>query len=132
LLSPILERVPRMVRDDQVDGRVLGRLRAILAAIAALLLALAPVQRAETVRHAHAQFALSGAEDASLVAPERASWKRYHAASLDADPAVAPASGSAASPDGVSRLAATVAATTAVGATWPDLPPARGPPAPVA
>jgi hypothetical protein len=121
-----------MVRDDQVESSVFGRLRAVLAALAALLLAIAPVQRAETVRHVHAQFALSGAEDAALVPPERSSWKRQHAAGLDADPAINPASGSAASPGGVSRLAATVAATKAVGAAWPDLPPARGPPAPVA
>jgi hypothetical protein len=131
-MRAVLERVPRMVRDNQVESSVFGRLRAVLAALAALLLAVGPVQRAETVRHVHAQFALSGAEDAVLVAPERASWKRQHAAALDADPAIIPASVSAASPNGVSQLAASVFAVDAVGAALPDLPPARGPPAPVA
>jgi FtsP/CotA-like multicopper oxidase with cupredoxin domain len=127
-----MQQGPRVVRNDQVECRGFGRLRAMLVALAALILAVLPAQRADNLLEVHVQSALPGAPDASVAGFEKAPAKRLHAAVLDGDPGTVAGPDISVRPDHVSRLARSHAAWVPQHQLSPDLPPARGPPAPVA
>jgi hypothetical protein len=110
------------------------RLRAVLAALTSLLLALSlgPGQGAQDLREAAAQIAVPASGDATAAAPDRISAGHAHLSPLDGDPAAPPSATMAAVPGGASKIASTLAVAATRGLDGTHLPPARGPPAPVA
>jgi hypothetical protein len=127
-----MEQGPRVVRVDQVEVRGIGRLRAMLVALAALILAVVPAQRTNNPPEVHAQAALPGAPDAGVAGLEKVPAKRLHAAVVDGEPGMVVARDGVVRPGHVWRLAESHSALRPVRQTSSELPPARGPPAPVA
>jgi hypothetical protein len=123
-----------MTRDARDACRRMGRLRAMLAAVASLLLALwlTPGQGAQTLREAAAHAVLPTSGDVAVAAPWNGSAPSPHAAAPDADPPGLDPTAPSAIPAGASPVASPVAGIVRSGVAGADLPPARGPPAALA
>ena len=108
------------------------QLRAVLAALAAVILALVPGQAGLPVLAGKAHYALLSAGDAALAAPDLASWTRPQGDSRDGDAVDTAPNPPPAAPEVAGQSGWPAQPETLSGHASPRLPPARGPPGPVA